>query len=247
MQQDLGADLVDVALIVVAGIFSLIFSAVLATILIELIGRPQALDPQKLATNPFLGIPTQLFAYAIVVGFMAFLASVRHGQSLGRTIHWNMPAGRLALTALGAGAVLGFSSQLASTLLERWTPKSLPIEQFFKGPASAYLLAGFGILVAPVVEELFFRGFLYPALARWTGSIVSILLTAAAFAALHGAQLAYAWAPLMVLFGVGLVLTIIRAKSGSVAACVIVHMGYNLTLFVMLYFLTGGFHHMERA
>jgi len=51
----------------------------------------------------------------------------------------------------------------------------------------------------------------------------------------------------MVLFGVGLVLTIIRAKSGSVAACVIVHMGYNLTLFVMLYFLTGGFHHMERA
>jgi membrane protease YdiL (CAAX protease family) len=148
---------------------------------------------------------------------------------------------------MGAGAALGLCSEFTSILLQRWTPKSLPIEEFFKSPASGYLLAAFAVLVAPVVEELFFRGFLYPALARWTGSVASILITAAAFAGLHGAQLAYAWAPLLVLFGVGVVLTTVRARTGSVATCVLVHMGYNFVLFVIVFIVTGGFHHMERV
>ena len=44
------------------------------------------------------------------------------------------------------------------------------------------MLAGFGVLVAPLVEELFFRGFIYPALARWTGAAPSVIITAAGFA-----------------------------------------------------------------
>lgn len=244
---DAGVDLVDVVLIAIAGVCSIFFSVILGSIVIFVAHSARSVDPKELASNAFFVIPTQLAAYLIVVGFMAFLASVRHGQSLGQTVHWNPPVGKLALTALGAGAALGLCSDVASTLLERWTPKSLPIEHFFTGPASGYLLAAFGVLVAPLVEELFFRGFLYPAVARWTGSLASILITAAAFASLHGAQLAYAWAPLLVLFVVGAVLTIIRARTGSVATCVLVHMGYNLVLFVLLFFGTGGFHHMERA
>jgi uncharacterized protein len=153
----------------------------------------------------------------------------------------------LALAAIGLGAVLGLFSEVSSNLLQRWTPKSLPIDEYFRNPSAAYLLAGFGVLIAPLVEELFFRGFLFPAVARWTGTVSAILITAAGFAALHGAQLAYAWAPLLVLFCIGAVLTIVRAKTESVATAVIVHMGYNLTLFIMLFFGTDHFRHMERA
>lgn len=241
-----GVDLVDVLLIAIAAVCSLFFSAIVALIAIYMARAPHALNPKDLALNPFFVIPTQVVAYILVVGFMAFLASVRHGESLPRAVHWNLPAQKLALIAVGGGAILGLSSELASNLLERWTPKSLPIEQFFRSPASGYLLAAFGVLVAPLVEELFFRGFVYPAVARWTGSAGSIVITGAAFASLHGAQLAYAWAPLMVLFAVGVMLTVIRARTGSVATCVFVHMGYNLVLFVLLFFATGGFHHMER-
>jgi membrane protease YdiL (CAAX protease family) len=46
---------------------------------------------------------------------------------------------------------------------------------------------------------------------------------------------------------VGAVLTTIRARTGSVATCVLVHMGYNFLLFVVLFISTGGFHHMERV
>lgn len=242
-----GVDLVDVVLIVLAAVCSIIFSLTVGTVALYLARTPHPLDARQLATNAFFVIPTQVAAYLMVVGFMAFIVWVRHGQALSQAIQWNMPSERLFLGALGMGAVLGLCSEFASVLLQRWTPKSLPIDEYFRNPSAGYLLAGFGVLVAPLVEELFFRGFLYPAVARWTGSVSSILITAAAFAALHGGQLAYAWAPLLVLFGIGTALTIIRAKTGSVATCVLVHMGYNLALFIMLFVATGGFHHMERA
>jgi membrane protease YdiL (CAAX protease family) len=247
IRRDSGVDLVDAILIFVAAFCSLIFSALVGTIVIYIAQYPRLPDPKVMASNAFFVIPTEVAAYVIVVGFMAFLVWIRHNQNLFEAVHWNMPPQRIVLAALGGGAALGMCSLVAETLLQRWTPKSLPIEEFFKNPSSGYLLAGFGVLIAPLVEELFFRGFLYPALARWTGSITAIVITAAAFAALHGTQLAYAWAPLLVLFAVGTVLTVIRATKGSVATCVIVHMGYNLVLFIVLFLHTGGFRHMERV
>src|SRR5260370_38714818 len=107
-------------------------------------------------------------------------------------------------------------------------------------------MTAFGVLLAPIVEELFFRGFLYPALARRTGVMVAIVLTAAGFAFIHESQLAQAWAPLLMLFLVGLVLTITRARTGSVAAGVLLHMAYNATLFALVYAASDGFKHLEK-
>jgi membrane protease YdiL (CAAX protease family) len=83
-------------------------------------------------------------------------------------------------------------------------------------------------------------------LARHVGDVVSIVVTAFCFALVHAAQLANSWSPLLVLFLVGLVLTIARARSGSVAASALLHAGYNASIFVTMYAATAGFHHMER-
>jgi membrane protease YdiL (CAAX protease family) len=240
-------DLVDVLLVFIAAVGSIIFCVGVGTIAMLIVRSPRPLDARELATNALFVIPMQVVAYLMVIGFMAFIVWVRHERTLMDAISWNPPPTRLALAALGAGAILGLCSELSSGLLQRWTPKSLPIDEYFRNPSAAYLLAAFGVLIAPLVEELFFRGFLFPAVARWTGTVSAILITAAAFAALHGTQLAYAWAPLLVLFGIGIVLTVVRVKTCSVATCVIVHMGYNLTLFIMLFFGTDHFRHLERA
>src|SRR5260370_15378210 len=105
-------------------------------------------------------------------------------------VRWNMPQDQLAWGAVALGALLGLASQLAAGLLQRWIPKSLPIDQYFRTPASAYALAAFGILVSPVLEELFFRGFLYPALARPLGAVPAIALLADGFGLLHSLYLA---------------------------------------------------------
>ena len=109
------------------------------------------------------------------------------------------------------------------------------------------MLAFFGVFVAPLVEELFFRGFLYPALARVMGTVASVMLTALAFALIHSPQLAHAWVPLTAILLFSFILTIVRAKTKSVATTVLMHAGYNATLFTLTFIATQGFRHLERA
>jgi uncharacterized protein len=125
-------------------------------------------------------------------------------------------------------------------------PKDLPIDSFFRTPAEAWALGILSITLAPLMEELFFRGFLYPVLARRLGLPLAVLLTAVGFALLHLAQLGSAWGPVLVIFIVGLVLTIVRAKTNSVAAGVLIHMAYTGTITVAMFAATDGFRHLEK-
>lgn len=199
---------------------------------------------QALSRNAFFTVPTQLAIYFAILGFMALMVRTRHGIPLLQAIGWNTPGRRRAWNAVWIGTSLALFSLIGQIILDRWIPKSLPITEYFRDRPSSLLLGAFGILVAPVMEEIVFRGFLYPALARWTGAALSVVITAGGFTALHGQQLGYSWAPLLLIFVVGAVLTLTRAVTGSVAACVIVHMTYNFALLAQTYVATHGFRQM---
>jgi hypothetical protein len=145
---------------------------------------------------------------------------------------------------MALGVALALLVQSASALLP--IPKSLPIDRYFRDMLGAYLMAAFGLTFAPLVEELFFRGFLYPALARRWGLAAGVVVTSALFAMIHASQLAHAWAPLLLLFFVGIVLTVVRARTHSVATTLLIHVGYNGTLFGMLYLASEHFRHFEK-
>ena len=53
-------------------------------------------------------------------------------------------------------------------------------------------------------------------------------------------QLDFAWQPVLLVSVVGIVLTYVRARTGTVLASFFVHLGYNTFLFVAFYFATGG-------
>ena len=72
--------------------------------------------------------------------------------------------------------MLAFGLQGLAHLLP--IPKELPIDRFFQTTSEAWVLSLFGMTVAPLLEELFFRGFLYPVLARRMGIIAAVILTA---------------------------------------------------------------------
>ena len=108
-------------------------------------------------------------------------------------------------------------------------------------------MAAFGITLAPLLEELFFRGMLYPVVRRDTSVKVAVLFTAATFALIHGTQLGYAWAPLLSIFVVGVVFTLVRERTESVAASFLMHCGYNLALFGSLWLASDHFRHLEKA
>ncbi len=197
-----------------------------------------------LAREPRLVIPVQTAAYLIVLGCMVLIVQRRRAISFWRAIQWNWP-GSSAVAYLFGGVGLALGIQLLSALLP--VPKQLPIEKYFKDATGTYLMVVFGIAVAPLMEELFFRGFLYPVLARRTGATGGIAITAVFFALVHQSQLGRAWSPVLLLFVVGVVLTWVRANTGSVASSWLIHVGYNTTLFTLLWLQTDHFQHMERA
>lgn len=188
-------------------------------------------------------VPVQAAAYLVVVGFMYALVARHYRRRFREAVRWNWPGGAWPGLVAG-GAALAFAVQFASHWLP--IPPQLPIDEYFRNLPAAYTMALFGIVLAPPVEELFFRGFLYPVLARRMGLVVAVVLTSLAFALIHATQLAQAWAPLALLFGVGVVLTLARAHWQSVAASTLVHVGYNLTLFTMVWFATDHFRHLEK-
>jgi membrane protease YdiL (CAAX protease family) len=124
-------------------------------------------------------------------------------------------------------------------------PRHLPIDRFFQTAREASVMTVIAVTLAPLMEELFFRAFLYPVLARELGTVIAILLTSALFGLLHGAQLGYSWA-VLIIFLVGLALTTVRAMTKSVASSFLVHVGYNGTLSALLLVATGGFRHLEK-
>ncbi|WP_424863009.1 lysostaphin resistance A-like protein [Streptomyces sp. MMS24-I29] len=88
------------------------------------------------------------------------------------------------------------------------------------GPGTVLLLT---LVVAPVAEEMLFRGLLYPLLRRRAGVIASVLVTAAAFSVLHGNAVQAASAlPLAVL------LALVYERTRALWPCVLVHLGFNL-------------------
>jgi CAAX protease family protein len=198
----------------------------------------------ELATNAFVVIGAQAAAYPIVFLFMLVRVRSRSHESFGQAIHWNWP-GISGARFFVMGTVVAVAVDGASRFLP--IPKSLPMDKYFHDASSAYLMAAFGVTLAPLLEELFFRGLLYPVLRRAFGLIIGIALTAAAFAAIHGTQLGYAWAPVLSIFVVGVAFTVARARTNSVAASFLMHCGYNFSLFALLWLASDHFRHLEKV
>jgi membrane protease YdiL (CAAX protease family) len=71
-----------------------------------------------------------------------------------------------------------------------------------------------------------------------------ILVTGVLFGSLHAAQLWGGWGQIGLLICVGIVLTWVRARTGTVVASYLVHLGYNGMLFLGLALATGGLRHL---
>ena len=197
-----------------------------------------------LAANPLVVVGSQVVAYPVVVAFIILLVRSRTQEPFLQAIRWNWPLhGATAYFVLGV--ILAFAVQLLSRALP--IPKSLPIDKFFYSATSAYLMAVFGTTLAPLLEELFFRGLLYPLLRRSLKVVWAVAITAAVFAAIHGAQLGYAWGPIFSIFIVGVALTLVRERTDSVAASFLTHCGYNSSLFVVLWLASDHFQHLEKV
>ncbi len=356
-----GLDLLIVGLVLVAALF--LFTSVAFVIVLHS-SLSHGMSAAQLGKNPgpLVIVPSMTLAYLAMLVAMYGLVTRHQQRPFWQTVGWRWPGNPGWLGFLSAGAFLAVALGELSRLLP--IPKSLPMDKFFQNQQGAYLMMIFGVAVAPLAEEMLFRGFLYPVLDRWLqtlfmtphqvrrgciwilimagwgyvehrlplawsvllavvvflavgtlvvvrrlragerpsglvllpastivawglaagaisgrafeigtaallvvgvllgvlsmvpdpevsaagrwGRFLAVLVTSVAFAMVHGEQLGQAWGPLLVLFVVGLVLTITRVVTRSVTPGLLIHMGYNLMLFGVLYIGTDHFRHLER-
>jgi uncharacterized protein len=197
----------------------------------------------ELSQKPALMLLSQLLLYAVMAVYMVLLVEVKRHARFWPAVRWNWP-GVAAVGFVGVGVLmLGFD------LLGRFLPmpKNTPFEQFFDRPFDAYLTAAFAVTLGPLMEELLFRGFLYPVVARRWGAVWGVFLTALPFGLIHSFQYGNSWAAVLIVFLVGVVLTTVRAVTKSVASSFLAHVGYNGTLMVLAALQTDGFRHMDKA
>ncbi len=85
--------------------------------------------------------------------------------------------------------------------------------------------------VGPVVEEVFFRGFLYPVVRKQIGIQWAMVVTAVLFALIH--ENLFSFLPIFIL---GLALAYLYEKRGNLLACIALHIFHN-TIFITYFFL----------
>jgi uncharacterized protein len=168
------------------------------------------------------------------LGLLAYLAAnirLRFHSPFWRTIGWRpietrsvsrtLPYFALALGGFSLAAIVAFAEALVP-------PKhTLPIQAMTQNPHAALLFLLTAVLVAPVVEETIFRGYLYPVAARSFGVGVGVVITGTLFGLLHAGQLWGGWWQIALLVMVGIVFTIARAATRTVVASYILHVSYN--------------------
>mgnify|MGYP006433290787 CR=1 FL=1 len=139
------------------------------------------------------------------------------------------------LRYLGLGVVLFVPVLWISAVYETWlAQKGLEmqpgLEQVLSGAPFPVLLAVTVVVLAPLAEEVFFRGFLFAGLAKRFSWPIAAVLSAFLFALLHVQPLAVA--PLFLL---GLLFAVLYQRSGSIWPAILLHATLNTLALIGVY------------
>jgi uncharacterized protein len=166
---------------------------------------------------------TAVFAalqYAFFFGIVVAIAAGRHRElfALSEPRSWLGSVGGMA----GVLLLVYVAAAAMSPFLDPGEEQGLTPDDWDESRANAFLANALVVVVlAPIVEELMFRGVGFGLMRRF-GAPVAILGTAAAFAAIHGLIEGF---PLLFLFGAGLAW--LRERTGSVYPCILLHGAFN--------------------
>ena len=252
---------------------ALVFLAIagLSLLLTQLmfLGVSHPIATRSIAISPKLLVGSEALSYVATLALSWFIFPLLWKRPFATGIQANPDAARRnAIRLIPIGLVLSFAVQAISSLMTM--PKNIPMDDFFRTRSDIWLITAFGTLLAPLFEEILFRGFLLPAFAiaydwlslprtpaayeQWHSNnnittpafVFSAVLTSILFAALHGQQTAFAWPVLLLLFCVSLVLCFVRLRLRSVMASTLIHVSYNATIFLTAFIATGGYRHLDK-
>lgn len=191
-----------------------------------------ALPPADAKTNPSLGA-FQQFATIAALSLPIVLVVLRGARPYQMGLH-SSHFGRNTLVGIGAyflaAPLIAFTFLIALRFFER-TPHEIE-EILRKTPTRSNLILAFvgAVGIAPVLEELLFRGILLPWLRRVLGAWPAIVLSSVIFAAAHSD----AWPAPIPLFILALFLGYLAYRTTSLVASITLHATFNAVSMLVL-------------
>jgi membrane protease YdiL (CAAX protease family) len=200
-------------------------------------------------SKPQFAIGSMVLWYALIFLFLYVTLAVLRGFPFWRTLGWRKikrpDGGRPRSPWLFFFSGCGLSILVFVVTAKMHPPEDVPIEELFRYKNTAMLFMAMAVLVAPLVEETVFRGYLYPLFAKYFGVATSVLITGILFGLMHGAQLGWTWGLVLTLIVVGVIFTFVRARTGSVFASFLLHLGYNSSIALFTVIGTQAFTKMS--
>ncbi len=157
-----------------------------------------------------------------------------------RRVHWrHLGFGKFTLEVVGLGCgllLIGYIIILAHNALLYFLGVDTQGDQIFQifnqleSPIWFFLV---GAVVAPFVEEIFFRGFLFQGFRQKYGWLPALLLSSAIFSLAHLDPVS-----LIPTFVLGCVLTFVYHRSNSLWPGIIFHAAINFTSLCAVYFMS---------
>ena len=166
-------------------------------------------------------LPAHLITLILVWCVVTRLGKISARKVLG--LDWNGGIGiwqssGLAILLFGVAWLIALTLGGKETELERILESSR---------AAALILAFLAVATAPIVEESIYRGVLYPALKRTMGAAPAVVIVTLMFAGPHVPQYWPNMAAISAITLLSVVLTIVRARTGRLLPCFVIHLVFN--------------------
>jgi membrane protease YdiL (CAAX protease family) len=230
----IGVLLGSLALLVIIPLCAIIPYIIWRKVNLQQIGEMLQTDKTAILITIISNLPAHLLtlalAWIVVTSFgkHPFWSTMgwKWNPRLGPAFDFFFSAGAaVGLFILGIVITLFFGEQ--ETALTRLLNSSM---------AARYAIVVLAVLTAPVVEEVVYRGVFYPALQRRVGRLWGIVGVMTVFALIHVPQYLPSFGAIATIGILSLSLTLVRAYTGRLLPCVIIHTLFNSlsSVFILL-------------
>jgi uncharacterized protein len=222
----------------IASLFALTAAQAGAVVYVAYAGRRGLHIPalSEYMTDPTLGFVLILssgFAHLITLLIVYFIVTDGGRLNFFSSIGWRWPEHLRMWQVFFVAVALQIFTTIAILIS---APEATSFSRMIESsPWTKAATAVIAIATAPLVEEFVYRGILYPALARRFGRPASITVVSVMFAMVHFGQYDGAMAIMIPLFVLSLVLTMLRAYTGSLLPSIALHIFFNGITVVMMY------------
>jgi|GEM_PF-560378 len=160
----------------------------------------------------------------ISLALLSMWFNFRYDSKLREAFRLGPPQRVLFFGALGLGVAVVVS--IFGRILHL-SELEVPMKDFIQTDLDLVIVGLGAVTFGPLFEEVIFRGFLQPLLARSLGITVGILLTSLLFALPHGTQYGWHWQHLLAIACASSIFGYIRWRYDSTTASTLAHSTYN--------------------